>query len=92
MQKAFGKRYTEKFNKPLSSDAAFAYDDIMVLAKALKSCADKDGSVDNTCFTKEMLKTDYSGIAGHLSFDKDGISQRDGILIKISDGQWVEVK
>ena len=92
VQEVFAKRYKEKFGKVLPSDAAFAYDDVMVISKALKPCISDSGEIDNTCFIKEMLKTNYNGIAGNLSFDKDGVSQRDGILIKIKDGEWVEIK
>jgi branched-chain amino acid transport system substrate-binding protein len=90
-QQKFAKRYMDKFGKTLPSDAAFAYDDIMVISKALKLCIDDSGKVDNACFTKELLKTDYNGVAGKLTFNADGISQREGILIKIVDGEWVQI-
>ncbi len=91
-QQAFADKYQKKFNAPLTSDAIFAYDDAMAISNALKPCTAENGDVDSTCFVKEMLKTNYEGVAGKLSFDKDGLSQRDGILIKIVDGQWVQVK
>ena len=90
-QKVFADRYFERFGKALPSDAAFAYDDIMIITKALEPCISEVGEVDNTCFTLEMLKTDYDGISGKLSFDENGISQREAILIKIVDGEWVQV-
>lgn len=91
-QKEFAKRYEAKFGTKLSSDAAFAYDDIMVISEALKSCVSTEGEIDNKCFSEEMLKTNHDGLSGKLSFDKDGISQREGILIQVNNGEWVEVK
>jgi len=91
-QKAFANRYEQKFGKKLSSDAAFAYDDVMVISQALNSCFGADGKIDNKCFAEQMLKTNYSGISGKLSFDSNRLSQRDGILIKVVNGEWVKVR
>jgi len=38
-----------------------------------------------------LLKTDFDGIGGKLSFDKNGVSTRKVTMIKIVNGLWTEM-
>ena len=86
----FINKYEKRFGSKPSPDAGFAYDDAYVVADALDGCADKS-EIDNQCFIENMLKTDHQGVAGPLSFDDQGLSNRDVLLIEVVNGEWQEL-
>jgi len=88
-QNEFILRYKEKFGVEPGSDSVFAYDDIMILKDVLKKCY-KD-KLDNECFEKEMLATDYDGVAGKLRFNQNRLSTRDTLLIQAKNGVWEKI-
>lgn len=90
VQKEFIDRFKLRF-KEIHPAAAYAYDDIYALAMALKPCLTANG-VDQTCLASELLKTDYNGVAGRLTFDQQGISTREYLLIQLKDGKWTRVQ
>jgi branched-chain amino acid transport system substrate-binding protein len=87
-QLKFQKKYRANFGKDPIADAAYAYDDIYILAEALKAC---DVNFENKdCLAKYLTQIKYDGIGGHLEFNQDRSSQRDVFLIKVVNGQWQE--
>ena len=88
----FTKKYFDKYNFNPRPESFFAYDNIYVLADAIKNClSDKLTAIDSQCVADELLKTNYDGVSGKLSFDKDGLSTRDIVIIEAKDGKWEEV-
>lgn len=84
----FVKKYVARFNKSPRADATYAYDDVYALAEAFEGCA----NYDRDCVADNLLKVELNGAGGKLSFDSDGVSQREVLLIQFKEGQWVEVK
>lgn len=90
-QKEFIKKYQKKYGIKPTSEAVYVYDDIYILAEALKKC-DKNGKVrDSNCIADNLLKTDFDGIGGKLSFDNNGVSTRKVIMIRVVNGLWTEM-
>ncbi len=89
-QAQFIKKYTDKYGSKPSPDAAYIYDDIYILANALKNCSSVN-SIDSQCAAKALMKTDYSGAGGKLTFDSNRASNREVIAITVIDGVWQEV-
>jgi len=88
-QDKFIDRYTKKYGVVPGPDSAFTYDDTMVLRNVLEKCySDK---LDNECFEKEMLATDYDGVAGKLKFNDKRLSTRDTLLIQAKNGVWEKI-
>lgn len=85
-QKNFFERSQSRFKSPLRFEGMLAYDDIMVIAAALRACS--GSPMDNDCIVKTILKTKHNGIAGLLQFDEFGRSNRADLLIKVKDGKW----
>lgn len=84
----FTKEYLSRFGEMPRSEAAFAYDDIQVLGKALKACR---GIEDASCVVSAVQRTEYMGVAGKLRFDDQRRSNRESFMIKIENGNWVKV-
>lgn len=86
---AFVKKYVARFGAEPRADSFYSYDDMFVMAAAIKNClSDKTTAIDSQCIANELLKTNYDGAAGKLSFDKDGLSTRDTVTIVAKDGKW----
>lgn len=90
-QKDFSNQFEEKYGSKPSSDSAFAYDDMILISKNIEKCF-SDDRLDNKCFSSNMIKSSQDGVSGKLSFNENGVSQRDGILIRIENGEWVSVR
>ena len=89
-QKEFSDRYQKRFSIKPTGESVYAYDDIYVLAGALKKC-DADKKVkDSNCIAEQLLKTDYNGAAGRLTFTDKGVSNRNTTAIVVKDGLWKE--
>ena len=84
----FVKKYNVRFNKSPRADATYAYDDIYALAEAFDGCENEDSD----CVAEHLLNTNLEGAGGRLTFDSDGVSQREVLLIHVRDGKWVEVE
>lgn len=87
-QKLFFTRLKERFNSEPRMEAVLAYDDLMVLAKAMKEC----GSIDPTCVSTKVRRSDYTGVSGRLRFDDQGRSNREDLIIEVRNGVWESVK
>lgn len=87
--KEFIQKYKDKFGQEPRVDAAYMYDDLKVLADAMREC-DKTGAPDSPdCLKDKILEVEgYQGAAGELSFDKEGNSNRPTLLGQYVDGEW----
>lgn len=90
-QDEFIKKYTTKFRNSPVPDSAYAYDDVYIIRDILMKCL-SNGKIVNSCYKSEMSKVNYDGVAGKVSFDIDGRSNRETILIKAENNQWVTIK
>jgi len=82
-QKEFIEKYQNRYGVKPTSEAIYVYDDVYILAESLRKC-DKVSKVrDSNCIADNLLKTDFDGIGGKLSFDKNGVSTRKVTMIKI---------
>mgnify|MGYP001615106739 FL=1 len=90
-QREFVKKYQARFGEKPRSDVAYIYDDIYLLSEALKRCDLKAKVRDSNCLSSEMLKTDYAGVGGKITFNERGLSNREVTAIKITNGLWREI-
>ncbi|MBM2817722.1 MAG: Extracellular ligand-binding receptor [Parcubacteria group bacterium] len=90
-QKEFIEKYQNRYGVKPTSEAIYVYDNVYILAESLRKC-DKVSKVrDSNCIADNLLKTDFDGIGGKLSFDKNGVSTRKVTMIKIINGLWTEM-
>lgn len=90
-QKDFTEKYQKLFGIKPTGESAYSYDDIYVLAEALSAC-DKEGQINNSDFlAKQLLKTNYDGVLGKLSFSDKGVSNRNVSMIRVENGLWKEI-
>lgn len=89
--RAFLSEYKDTYGVAPTQDiyAALPFDGYNVLANAIEVC-----NGDNPdCVRDELYKTkDYRGIAGVITMDKNGDTEREFILKKIEDGKLIEIK
>lgn len=90
-QSSFFERLKIKYGSAPKVEAALAYDDIMILASALKKCP-ATGAVDAKCVATNMQSTEHVGAAGPLRFDSHRRSNRPDLLIRIKDGIWISAE
>ncbi|MBV1776994.1 branched-chain amino acid ABC transporter substrate-binding protein [Burkholderiaceae bacterium DAT-1] len=85
---AFNKRYQARFNADIQIYGPFAYDAMMVLVEAMK----RAGSTEPSKYLKEISKTDYNGITGHITFDNKGDLKAGAVTIyQVKGGKWETV-
>jgi branched-chain amino acid transport system substrate-binding protein len=84
----FTKKYVEKFGKNPRADAAYSYDDLMLLRDVLAVC-DKKEELNKQCLINNLkLVENYSGVSGTISFGSDRISNRPLKYYINKDGVW----
>jgi branched-chain amino acid transport system substrate-binding protein len=74
---AFARKYQERFGEPPSNYAANGYDAAQVLSLVLQA-----GNRSGPAIRDELLRGEYRGLTGPLSFDHNG-DVRKPVLIKI---------
>ncbi len=84
-QTKFFDRLKTRFQAAPRFEAALAFDDMIVLAQAMRSCP---SVFDSACVAEKLSKTVYEGAAGALKFDEFRRSNRPDLLIKVKDGKW----
>ncbi len=82
----FAERFEAvKGTRPSADYTIYAYDKVVVLARALHECKG-----DSDCAREYLLNLrDYEGPAGLLSFGENRISKRTSIILVMKDGQFV---
>lgn len=82
----FAERFKSvKGTRPSADYTIYAYDKVVVLARALDEC-----KRDSECTREYLLNLEnYEGPAGVLSFDENKTSQRASIILEMKNGQFV---
>ncbi|MEG0591755.1 MAG: ABC transporter substrate-binding protein [Coprobacillus sp.] len=78
------KNYKAKFNSDTNMFGTMAYDATMVLIKAVENA----GSTDAEKVCAALEKTDYQGITGKFSYDKQHNPTKDLVVKTIKDGKY----
>ena len=65
---AFTQRYQQRYKIPLQTYAPYAYDAVMVFAKAMQSA----NSSDAARFLPALANVQYEGVTGNIAFDANG--------------------
>ncbi len=81
----FNKAYETKFNKPTDSVVAANYDGLKLLAKAIE----KSG-LNKVKLREALLKIEFEGVTGKISFDENGECVTDPFVVVIRDGALVK--
>jgi len=82
----FCENYNTKFGKNPDYRAAYGYDGLMILTKAIE----KAGTEDLEKVKAALLETDFTGATGRTVFDKDGNSQKDVVVKTVKNGEFVK--
>jgi branched-chain amino acid transport system substrate-binding protein len=65
---AFTQRYQQRYKIPLQTYAPYAYDAVMVFAKAMQTA----NSSDPATFLPALASVQYEGVTGNIAFDPKG--------------------
>lgn len=85
---SFVKKYKEKYNMEPDTFAALGYDQMYVLAEAMKKAAEK-GAITRENIRDAMAQTNYKGITGTVTFNDQGDWVRPYLYITVKDGKFV---
>jgi len=94
----FKEAYIKKFGKEPKGDTAYTYDDVKILATAMKKCDDvgrlyEGDKINTDCIRNEILNVQgYQGAAGVLSFNGSSNAQRDLYFEIFVNGSWISYK
>jgi ABC-type branched-subunit amino acid transport system substrate-binding protein len=89
MQSEFIDTYKEKYGQDPRPDAAYAYDDMHIIAIAISQCNSDVNNKD--CVMQKMKSIKYFGVGGRLEFSDDRLSNREVSLIKVNEGKWQKI-
>jgi len=85
-QQEFIDKYKSKYGIEPTPDAAYAYDDIYILANAINAC---NSDIQNKkCIVEQLKFTNYDGVGGHLAFNDERLSNREVIFMQIVEDKW----
>jgi len=84
--KAFQEAFVKKFEKEPTIWADFAYDAMMIVAKAIEKGGYTSDGIQKAMF--EVAES-YAGPSGAKKFDEYGISQGSYEWVIVKDGEWV---
>jgi len=88
VQREFLETFNKRFGRMPRPDAAYTYDNVLILSRALKSCRAEPGKIDRACISKFLLGLDYEGAAGRLRFSQGRVSSRPVFLMQVERGKW----
>jgi branched-chain amino acid transport system substrate-binding protein len=86
--KAFGKRHQQRFGVLPTFATAHSYDSVMLYAAALKAGARTTAQIRDFFLSAK----NFDGVAGPLSFDKEGITLEQPVMRVIRGGKFVILK
>jgi branched-chain amino acid transport system substrate-binding protein len=92
VQTKFAETYKNKFNEMPRLEALLAYDEVMILKKAIEDCDASENELNPTCIASKLNGNKFSGVSGDFSFNDKGVSIREDLLIEVKNGKWVESK
>lgn len=89
-EEEFSKKYEKRFNKTPSPPAAYAYDTIYLIAKALREGYNSPKEISNY-FHKKI--NNYQGVSNIISFDENGrVIQKKHFIKKVINGGFVRLE
>lgn len=74
----------KKYGVPTGGFAPLMYDGTYIIANALKKCGE-----DTTCIKKELYATEYNGVTGKVTFDKNSDPIIPIVIKTIKNGKFV---
>jgi branched-chain amino acid transport system substrate-binding protein len=84
----FASNFQTRFGRAPDYYAALAYDNIIMLATALKNCTDPN---DTVCIKNQLYQIkNYSGASGQISIDQNGDTHKSIFLKTVQDGKFVK--
>lgn len=87
---SFIKAYKDRYGETPAVLPAQAYDAVMLLAEAMRTCG---GDTDSECLRKTIAEANLEGVAGTISFDETGDAIDRTVTIKqIQNGEFVIVE
>ena len=89
-QKDFSDKFQAKYGELPRLESLMAYDETMILKSAIENCHEEDKATDAICLSQKIAGHEFKGISGTITFDQDGISNRENLMITIKDGKWVK--
>ena len=84
----FASKYKAKFGVEPDQFAALAYDQMYVIAEAVKRTLADGGKITRDTLTKALRQTSYQGVTGKVTFDGKGDWVRPYLYITIKDGKF----
>ena len=88
VQRHFVDLYRQHYGADPGPDAAYGYDDAMLLAQAGKHC--KSSGISAECIARQLSQASMSGAAGEISFDAERSARRRVLIARVSNGEWVK--
>ena len=83
----YQKEYRAKYGEDSEAYAALGYDATNIIASAMKNCKNPE---DPECIKDELYKIkNYPGVTGLTSFDSNGDTSKQLILMTVKDGKFV---
>lgn len=76
--------YKAKFGVETGGFAPLMYDAVYIIANAMKKC-----KVDTGCIKTELYNTNYNGVSGNITFDKNGDPIIPVVIKTVKNGQFV---
>lgn len=89
-QKTFSDNFQAKYGELPRLESLMAYDEAMILKSAIEKCHEEDKATDAMRLSQQIAGHEFKGISGTITFDQDGISNRENLMITIKDGKWVK--
>jgi len=83
----FAMRFRARFGVEPRTEAIFAYDDMQILAKAIKRCP-ASGAIDQACLARELSIMRHRGVGDELFFGPSRLASRPEVLIRVVNGKW----
>jgi branched-chain amino acid transport system substrate-binding protein len=76
--------YKKKFGVETGGFASLMYDAVHIIANAMKKC-----EVNTDCIKTELYNTNYNGVSGNITFDKNGDPIIPIVIKTVKNGQFV---
>ncbi len=85
--KKYNAEYSRRYGKPSEYFGAFGYDGLKVTVAAMRQCENPE---DTDCVREKLFQTrGFPGLAGSISFDKYGDTNKELMLKTIVNGTFV---
>ncbi len=86
--KIFSDLYEEKYQMKPVADALYAYEDILILNQAIKTCSNRDFS---DCVKNNLLNQTFRGVGEDLKFNNQKSIERSPTLLKFDGKSWNKI-